>query len=147
MKITPRKATAMTGDTDMTPMIDMTFQLIIFLMLLVNFTEVDQNAAIKLPSSELAKPPEEALEDAVTLNVKENKTILAGGTTVLLEGLKGLMDREAAAISGKGHDVKNAHVIIRGHANAKAGVIQEVIKVCQEARFEKFALRATEEVK
>ena len=38
----------------MTPMIDMTFQLIAFFMVLINFTEADQNQAINLPSSELA---------------------------------------------------------------------------------------------
>ena len=39
---------------DMTPMIDMVFQLIAFFMVVVNFSEVDQNELIRLPSSELA---------------------------------------------------------------------------------------------
>ena len=44
----------------MTPMIDMTFQLIAFFMVLVNFADADQNARIRLPSSELAKPADHA---------------------------------------------------------------------------------------
>ena len=41
---------------DLTPMIDMTFQLIAFFMVLINFTEADQDERIKLPTSVLAKP-------------------------------------------------------------------------------------------
>ena len=36
---------------DLTPMIDMTFQLIAFFMVLINFTEADQDERIKLPDS------------------------------------------------------------------------------------------------
>jgi biopolymer transport protein ExbD len=43
---------------DMTPMIDMVFQLIAFFMVLINFSEVDYNERIALPQSELAQPPE-----------------------------------------------------------------------------------------
>lgn len=131
----------------MTPMIDMTFQLIIFLMLIVNFTEVDQNALVKLPTSELAKPPDKQLEKAITLNVLKTGAVIVGGQTVYIEGLKAILDREAAAISAEGKKVGEANIIIRGHGEAPTGKIQEIIKACQEARFEKFALRAREEVK
>ena len=46
------------AEGDLTAMIDMVFQLIIFFMVLINFSQDDQNDKIKLPSSELAKPPE-----------------------------------------------------------------------------------------
>ena len=147
MKITARKGTEMTGECDMTPMIDMTFQLIIFLMLLVNFSEADQNAAIKLPTSELAKPPDKPLEKPITVNVLEKGGwVIVGGQSVQIEGLKALMSREADAIVAEGKDVSNAHVIIRGHGDAPVGMVQDVIKACQEAKFEQFALRAKEEI-
>ena len=40
---------------DLTPMIDMTFQLIAFFMVLINFTQSEQNERVQLPLSELAK--------------------------------------------------------------------------------------------
>lgn len=46
------------SDIDMTPMIDMTFQLIAFFMFVVNFSEAEQDDRIQLPSSQLAKPAE-----------------------------------------------------------------------------------------
>ena len=147
MRIAAKKQSEISGECDMTPMIDMTFQLIIFLMLIVNFAEVDQNAAVQLPSSELAKPPDTKLEKPITLNVLKDGAVIVGGQTVYIEGLRALLDREASAIDAVGKKVGDANIIIRGHGEAPTGKIQEIIKACQEARFEKFALRAKEEVK
>ena len=47
---------------DLTPMIDMTFQLIAFFMVLINFNQSEQNEKIQLPESTLAKPPDAPLE-------------------------------------------------------------------------------------
>ena len=52
---------------DLTPMIDMTFQLIAFFMVLINFTQSEQNDKVKLPSSVLAKPAKAPLEFPITL--------------------------------------------------------------------------------
>ena len=57
MKISNKKVTQIL-EGDLTPMIDMTFLLIAFFMLLINFSEVDRAEEIMLPSSMLAKPPE-----------------------------------------------------------------------------------------
>ena len=54
------------AEGDLTPMIDMTFQLIAFFMVLINFSQAEQNDKIELPLSELAKPPEGRLEHPVT---------------------------------------------------------------------------------
>ena len=40
----------------------------------------------------------------------------------------------------------DATVIIRADANAAMGKVQEVIQICQETKFEIFALRAEEDV-
>lgn len=145
MKITGRKQTEMSGECDMTPMIDMTFQLIIFLMLMVNFSEADQNALVQLPTSELAKPPDKPLEKPITLNVLKDGKVIMGGQPVFMEGLKALLGREAEAIIAEGKEVGDAHIIIRGHGEAPTGTVQDIIKVCQEAKFERFALRAKED--
>ena len=60
-----RKAQPESPELDMTPMIDMTFQLIAFFMVLLNFGESEIDARIKLPSSQLAKPPEAQLVSAL----------------------------------------------------------------------------------
>ena len=73
------KATAGVTKPDMTPMIDIVFQLIAFFMLVINFTKVDQNELIRLPASELAKPPEAPPESPITLQLTSRGSVIFGG--------------------------------------------------------------------
>ena len=131
---------------DLTPMIDMTFQLIAFFMVLINFTQSEQNERIKLPLSELAKPPEGPLESPITLHLTETSTVIIGGNEVSIAGLSPFLIREANALESMGKTPAEATVVIRAHKDAQTGRVQELIKVCQENNFEKFALRAKEDV-
>jgi biopolymer transport protein ExbD len=139
------------GEIDMTPMIDMTFQLIIFFMLLINFSEADQSERIHLPSSELAKPADAPLESPITLQLTTSGTVLLGGEEVPLAGFSPLLQREKRFLllradkSHRAEAVAKATIIIRGDAKAKTGMVQELIKVCQDTGFEKFVLRAKQE--
>ena len=54
---------------DMTPMIDMTFQLIAFFMVIINFAQTEQNTKIKLPESSLVKPPEQPFEHQLVIHL------------------------------------------------------------------------------
>ena len=56
-----KKSDNNTISPDMTPMIDMTFQLIAFFMILINFAEGEQDQRVQLPSSTLAKPPDSSV--------------------------------------------------------------------------------------
>ncbi len=133
-------------EADMSPMIDMTFQLIAFFMVLVNFSEADQNQRIRLPSSELAKPPDKPLESPITLQLTNKGTVILGADETEIDGLKKLLQREKSIISATpGRSVSGATVIIRADRGAKTGRVQKVIKICQETGFEKFALRAKQE--
>jgi biopolymer transport protein ExbD len=141
-----KKAEEGMAEGDMTPMIDMTFQLIAFFMVLINFTQSEQNERIKLPDSELAKPPDAPLDYPVTLHLTKEGTVIIGGEEVSIGGLSPYLIREANVLEIKGKPLSDATIIIRGHKDVPTGKVQELIKVCQENRFEKFALRAKEDV-
>ena len=143
MKLTKVKTEV--TELDMTPMIDMTFQLIAFFMMLINFSEGDQNERIQLPSSELAKPAVSPLESPITLHVTDDDSVIIGGQEISVDGLKPFLDREASVLTMRGKSPAVATVIIRGDMDAKTITVQDVIKVCQLSRFEKFVLRAKEE--
>jgi biopolymer transport protein ExbD len=132
-------------ELDMTPMIDMTFQLIAFFMMLINFSEGDQNERIQLPASELAKPAVSPLESPITLHVTDEDSVIIGGQEISVDGLKPFLDREASVLTMRGKSPAVATVIIRGDMDAKTITVQDVIKACQLSRFEKFVLRAKEE--
>ena len=130
---------------DLTPMIDMTFQLIAFFMVLINFTEADQNERIKLPMSEIVKPPEGPIEQPIFLNLTKEGTVILGGTETAMEGARANLIVEANILKRQGTSPSEATVIIRADAEVAAGEVQQLIKICQEAEFESFALRAEEE--
>ena len=134
------------AEGDLTPMIDMTFQLIAFFMVLINFSQSESNDRVQLPDSTLAKPPDSPFEFPITLHLTKEGTVIMGGNEVPINGLKPLLLKEAGVLKMQGKGTADATVIIRGHREAQTGRVQDVIKTCQENRFERFALRAKEDV-
>jgi biopolymer transport protein ExbD len=131
------------ANPDLTPMIDCTFQLVIFFLLTLNFSSDEQSELIRLPASELAKPTEGALETPVTLQILASGNVLFAGDEMAAGALKGPLRREHDAIGGVlGRSVRNATVVIRADRDVPAGKVQEIIRICQECNFERFVLRA-----
>ncbi len=133
------------AEGDLTAMIDMVFQLIIFFMVLINFSQDDQNDKIKLPSSELAKPPDAPLNFPIVLHLDSNSVIYMGTNKVSVETIAPSLRTEIQLLASRNQTAKDANIIIRGHQNTPGGVVQDLIKKCQELGFEKFALRVREE--
>lgn len=143
MKIARHDTTVMEGD--MTPMIDMSFQLIAFLMVLVNFTADDVSARVVLPESELARPPEGApAENRIILQLDQTGAIIYGADVVNIDGLKTVLKNEAYLLQTRELEPADALIIVRAHKNCPTGKVQEVIKTCQENKFDHFVLRAKE---
>lgn len=133
------------AEADLTPMIDMTFQLIAFFMVLINFTEADQNQEITLPKSQLAKPPEAPFEHPIFIQLRDDSRVLFGAEDVPLSSLRTYMARETNFLRLKNKTPSDATVIVRADSDAKTGDVQKVIQVCQELKFDRFALRAEQE--
>ncbi len=131
----------------MTPMIDMTFQLICFFMVAMNFTDADLTELIRLPSSELAQPPDVPPEAPLYLQLTERGTLLYAGEELTLEQFRPRLLLEKQLIERLGQSVAECPVIIRADATTKAGQVQELIRDCQQRGFEQFALRAKQEEK
>jgi len=133
------------AEGDMTPMIDMVFQLIAFFMVLINFGQTEANDRVVLPNSQLVKPPETKLEFPIILHIAQDGEVILGGTTYTAETLKIGLNQELSVISAEGKKPADANVIIRAHKDAAAGDVQEVIRVAQEQKLERFALRVKED--
>ncbi|TWT43205.1 ExbD/TolR family protein [Botrimarina hoheduenensis] len=141
MRLTKRQSYEIV-EGDMTPMIDMAFQLIAFFMVLINFSEVEQDQRVNLPSSELAKPPDAAYEEPLTIQMTADETILFGGQELDLDGLRNAMLVESQLTkSYSDRRLADVTVVIRADLKARAGRVQEVIKIAQEFGYETFALR------
>jgi biopolymer transport protein ExbD len=139
----PKKSTeASSTDIDMTPMIDMTFQLTTFFMFVMNFSEAEQDDRIQLPLSQLAKPVDGPVEKPITLQLTNAGAVIYAGELIGLEDISGYLEREKSVLADGGRNPAEATVIVRADGAAKTGQVQDIIKICQEKGFEKFALRA-----
>ncbi len=142
MRIKSRGKTGIV-EGDLTPMIDMTFQLIAFFMLVINFSDVEQDQRVQLPASELAKPPSAPYEQPLTIHLTADDLYIFGGKEMTaLAQLKSALLREVQIIKRyTSKKLADVTVIIRADGQAKTGQVQEIIKACQELEFERFALR------
>jgi biopolymer transport protein ExbD len=136
---------------DLTPMIDMTFQLIAFFMVLINFEQSEQHEKIQLPDSELAKPDAQKTDYPIILHLtqRENgqpETVILGGEEIAIEALGPFLGREKAMYEGQGAKESEITVVIRAHKGARTGKVQNLIAKCQESNLENFKLRAKEDV-
>lgn len=141
-----RNRTSPPAEADLTPMIDMTFQLIAFFMVLINFSQSEQNDKVVLPTSELAKPVDAPIEFPIIVHLTRDGSVVIGGDEVSLDALRSRLGPELSLLKLQGKTAADANIIIRGHQTVPGGRVQELIKRCQELGFEKFALRVKEEV-
>lgn len=142
---------------DMTPMIDIVFQLITFFLLVNNFEQTEADERVKLPRDTLAKPPEVKVKHELTLNmgyVRDLAGNRASPSPLLFnfsdqdaipplseQTKKGLL-QEARVYKQQTIDTKDVTIRIRADGDVATGQVQELIKLCQDAGFEKFAITA-----
>lgn len=133
---------------DLTPMIDVTFQLIAFFMLLINFTEVDRAEDINLPSSVLAIPPETRPDYQIILNLgRDGGVVFEGQLIKPMERMESIFVQEVNAAARE--NVTNPGdiaVIIRSDGKTPTGLVQDLIGICQQSKLESFKLRVKEEL-
>ena len=141
MKLIKRKH-AEVEEPDMTAMVDMTFQLIVIFMVMINFSDMEQDQRVNLPASELAIPPESSYDEPLTIQMTADNLILFGGQDMDIEGLRAAIRLEATLLKAyEDNRISDATVVIRADYRCQTGKVQEVIGICQEEGFDQFALR------
>lgn len=142
-------------ECDMTPMIDMVFQLIIFFMLVMNIEQAQADERVKLPADPLASPRTDVRKSEVIINVGFNRNpdgTTIGDPVVMVQGedvdintyMKKYLAQEAAILKARGgpEEVVKTNVAIRADGDVPTGMIQELIKAGQENGFSKFSMKA-----
>jgi len=140
---------------DMTPMIDIVFQLLAFFMIVNNFEQTQADERVKLPSDALAKPPAGARPKQFTLNVgyvrnkdgsraRPEPVVFYAGEEIPPLKLGPKLATEARLYKQAKTDPKDVTVLMRIDKECPTGYFQELIKLAQEAGFEKFASAATQ---
>jgi biopolymer transport protein ExbD len=161
-----RKKPSPGGDAamDMTPMIDMTFQLITFFMFVLNFSKDAADERVRLPIADQATPVEGATAEPLFLNVDRDGKLLAVGQAwdVMTQGaaIETYLSREAALAKRNMQyaaytDAKVAAdlnagkiwstVVVRADHSTPYRGIRGLIEMCQKIGYYKFAMRAMPE--
>lgn len=144
-------------DVDMTPMIDIVFQLIAFFMVITNFEQQQADERVTLPKDQLAKPPEVKRENSFTINYgfeknKEGEVVdptpylFFGDEKVQIEDAAVKLRQESQFYATIGTDLADVTVEIRADSGVSSGLVQKLIQMCQEEgiEFQRFALKATQ---
>jgi len=143
------------AEVDMTPMIDIVFQLIAFFMVITNFEQTAADERVKLPRDVLAKPPEVKLESELVVNVgflrdssgkklDPEPLVFWAGENIRVGDMTDKFQQEQRIAEAKKQDPKDITVVIRADAEVPTGAVQELMRLAQEAKFEKFALKAAQ---
>lgn len=145
-------------EPDMTPMIDIVFQLLTFFMIVSNFEDTKADERVKLPKDALAKPPEVKPKDELVLNIGFSRSstgarlsdipvLFYAGEDIPLDRVKESLETEKRLFVRKGGEkaLDDVSVIMRADSEVPTGMVQRLIKTCQEVGFTKFSLKATQE--
>jgi biopolymer transport protein ExbD len=135
-------------DPNLTPLLDVVMQLIMFFLITVNFVAADQfNKKIQLPKAQVAAPLDQAADNWVFLNMDADGNLLVrDGTLDTPSKLKAHVERERrdlqrrARILGQAEDV-NVVIVLRADQEARYQQVWEALDSCMKAGYQRWQLR------
>lgn len=119
---------------NLTPMIDVVFNLIIFFMVGTRFSDMERQFDIHLPqvsdAQPLTSPPEE-----IIINVFADGRIVVREDTLTLPQLQGFLEQARTRYAQQA-------VLIRGDGQGVYQHVMDVLSACQRAKIANFSLAA-----
>ena len=132
---------SMRAEPNLTPILDMVFQLITFFMLVINFRASDFNQEVELPVVGSAAPADEELQgNMLVLNLTTDGTVIARGKpqlslkNFLVNELKGF-EIMSKSDSGEPPEVT---VVVRADRDLTFRVLNGVMDTCKSVGYSQF---------
>ena len=160
------------AEPNLTPLLDVVLQLLMFFMMCVNFVNEQVNEDIKLPRSQAVKPMDKGEADYLFINLKPfaladfqdrlPSDVLArvqdkfrdGDECILVPGKEPMRRNELRiwlrqqyedakqVAEQRGEKNVNTAVVIRGHKEADYGQVFEILQLCKNVGYRRLMLRA-----
>ncbi|WP_435006798.1 ExbD/TolR family protein [Tundrisphaera lichenicola] len=142
------------AEPNLTPLLDVVFQLITFFMLVINFSQDNFDSRIRLPIAGSARPQDDAgklAEERLVLNVDGQGNLLFNGQTLTADEATQKIKLEAQiarsnikALRGKVEvgAALPARVVIRADRDTPFSALFGLISTCQSNGYQKFDLKA-----
>lgn len=126
MKI-PRAQSRTRFGFNMTPMIDVVFQLIIFFLVASHLTRTETQIDLRLPVASTGAEDTDFETPRLTINVKEDGTLWLAGREIAAERLA----EQLGEVRAKEGD--NLEVRIRGSRSATYANVEPIMQACTQA--------------
>ncbi len=135
------------AEPNLTPLLDLVLQLVMFFMITTNFVMEQLNASIQLPEATSAKPIDREAKDIIFLNVDDKGKLLPLGEPQALETLVEINGYMAglyqSLLASRGEEgVKKMTVVIRGSKDTDFEHIYNVMLAAKANHFPNVQLRA-----
>ncbi len=147
----------MSAEPNLTPLLDVVFQLITFFMLVINFSNDNNDQRVRLPVAGTAAPEddkEKIDQDRLVLNVDRRGHLLFNGevltTNKAIDEIKHQADLVRLNLRATGKTLKAGDplpttVVLRGDKATTCGSLMPLSTACQANGVLKFSLRAMTE--
>ena len=139
---------ALKAEPNLTPMLDMVFQLVTFFMLVINFKAASLDTSLQLPVIGSALPIEAGEHDVLVLNITREGKLRMYGEMRDVETYIAQEAKTARQVASGGSSKSGASselpttVIIRADRTTPYHFIHQVIQACQSHGFRNFQYRA-----
>jgi biopolymer transport protein ExbD len=139
------------ADPNLTPMLDMVFQLITFFVMMITFKSAEIDLNLSLPVVGSARPVKtEGRTGVLVLNVdaagnlRTTQPIRDLESFVRIQSQATLLANRMTQADLEGGGELPTTVVIRADRSTPFGKLNRVIKACQQNGFRKFAMKALE---
>jgi biopolymer transport protein ExbD len=142
------------AEPNLTPLLDIVFQLITFFMLVINFSQDNFDSRIKLPVAGSARPQDDAAklnDERLVLNIDNQGRLIwsgqvlsAGEATQKIKLEAQIARQNIKTLRGKVQEGEGlpARVVIRADRDTPFTAIFTFINTCQTNGYQKFDLKA-----
>ena len=137
------------AEPNLTPLLDMVFQLITFFRLVINFKSASLDLSLRLPVVGCARPVDtKGMEDLLILNITQDGKLIVYGipkdieSYIAGEAQATLLWARRTNLDLKFGDELPSMVVIRADEATPFKLLNRVIKACQDNGYRRFALMA-----
>ncbi len=137
------------AEPNLTPMLDMVFQLITFFVLVINFKSAELDLSLKLPVVGSARPVDSTARDLLVLNIDNTGTLKLYGRPVedvenyiRSESVRSQMSAGMTAADLEAGEELPTTVVIRADCATPFKMINRVIRACQDNGFRQYDFKA-----
>jgi biopolymer transport protein ExbD len=115
---------------NMTPMIDVTFLLLIFFMTVTQVSEINKER-LELPKQ---KGAEDQVPAELIINVAENGDVIVAGEKISLARLAAMLAEQIALAGG---DADRLHIVLRADERGTSGPVNDIVETLNQLQLQR----------